>query len=328
MSQSIKRLVRILSHLLFWLFWIGLYWYQNEHLEIRQFTQWLFILLVLATVIYVNLYALFPLLFFKKKTIAYFIYIGSLIFFGSTVIYLIIPANSRLYLPFGQNILNVSFFVLISSTLKFLTEYLKKTNLLMDAETRQVKTELSLLKSQVNPHFLFNTLNNLYGLIVQKDNEKAADLTLKLSDLMRYLLESSKTEKVSLRKEIKFLEDYLLLERVRLSPQVDIRLEVAGLEHDLQIAPMLFIPLVENTFKHGLQSISISSFAHFSLAVQGSDLYFEAHNSVGNSIEQVQQSGTGLQNLQKRLELIYPGKHQLVFDSSDAHFKVTMHLQL
>jgi LytS/YehU family sensor histidine kinase len=328
MSQSIKRLVRILSHLLFWLFWIGLYWYQNDQLEIRQFTYWLIILLVLATVIYVNLYVLFPLLFFKKRTIHYFIYIVGLILFGSTVIFLIIPDNSSLYLPFGQNVLNVSFFVLISSTLKILTEYLNKQNLLMDAETRQVKTELSLLKSQVNPHFLFNTLNNLYGLIVQKENEKAAELILKLSDLMRYLLESSKAEKVSLRKEIKFLEDYLLLERVRLSPQVDIRLEVAGMEHDLQVAPLLFIPMVENAFKHGLQSISISSFAHFSLSVQGTDLYFEAHNSVGASATHETKSGTGLQNLQKRLELLYPGKHQLVVDTGNFHFKITMHLQL
>jgi len=328
MHTSIKLILRIISHISFWLFWIVLYWYQNPIIEMKQFMQWLYILLILASVIYINLYILFPLFFNNKKPIYYIVYIGGLIFIGSAIIYLIIPVNSKIYLPFGQTLLNVSFFVLISSTLKFIRENLKKQNLLMEAETRQIKTELSLLKSQVNPHFLFNTLNNIYGLIVQQENIKAAELTLKLSDLMRYLLESSKADKVSLRKEIKFLEDYLILEKVRLSPKVDIRLEVAGLDHDLQVAPLLFIPFVENAFKHGLQRISNSSYAFFTLSVQGNELYFEACNSVGTTESQVSQSGTGLQNLKKRLALIYPGKHQLDFEKSSDYYKVTMYLQL
>jgi LytS/YehU family sensor histidine kinase len=198
----------------------------------------------------------------------------------------------------------------------------------MKSEKEQLKTELSLLKAQVNPHFLFNTLNNLYGLILQNENLQAAEITLKLSDLMRYLLESSKTERISLQKEIKFLEDYLVLEKIRLSAQADIRFVVYGLEKDIFVAPLFFIPFVENAFKHGLQSISESSFAHFSLSIQGKDLFFEAVNSVGQNITTPEKSGTGLENLRKRLELLYPEKHLLEVEKNEGIFKVILQISI
>lgn len=326
--QWIKKRFRFFAHTGFWLFWIWLYWYQNQSMDLKGFVHWLIIMLVLAAVIYINLYALFPYFLFKKKYWLYSLGIITDIFLGGLLITYLVPNNSELRLPFVQNLLNVSFFVIISSSLKFLREFLRKQELLIKAENEQLKTELSLLKSQVNPHFLFNTLNNLYGLITQSQNQKASEVTLKLSDLMRYLLESSKTEKVSLNQEIKFLEDYLSLEKIRLSNNATMRFEVSGIDKEVFIAPLLFIPLVENTFKHGLQTISEDSYAHFFLSVQGNALFFEAQNSVGRILDKQSKSGTGLDNLGKRLQLIYPEKHQLEIEKTETFFKVTLHVQL
>lgn len=328
MWQWIKKSFRFFVHTGFWLFWILLYWYQNQPIDYQNFFFWIAIMLVLAVVIYINLYVLFPFFLFKKKYWLYTSFVVADILFGGLLITYLLPKESGLSLPLFQNILNVSFFVIISSSLKFLREFFRKQELLIKAENEQLKTENSLLKSQVNPHFLFNTLNNLYGLILQKNTEKAAEITLKLSDLMRYVLESSKTEKVSLKKEIQFLQDYLSLEKIRLAQQANIRLEVSGFDNDVLVAPLLFIPLVENAFKHGLQTLSDNSFAHFSLSIQGNELFFEAQNSVGKTLSNQPKSGTGLNNLRKRLELMYPEKHFLEVEEKQNVFKVNLQIQL
>jgi LytS/YehU family sensor histidine kinase len=225
-------------------------------------------------------------------------------------------------------VINVVFSLLMTSAGKLLFEYLQKIIKLKEIENKQLKAELNLLKSQVNPHFLFNTLNNLYGLITQNENQKASEITLKLAELTRYLLESSKTEKVSIKRELQFLEDYLCLEKIRLSNNTDIKFDVSGIEEEMFVAPLLFIPLVENAFKHGLQTVTEKSFAHFSLAIQGDDLFFEAKNSIGKKFQNYSTSGTGIANLKNRLQLIYPEKHQLDIENTANFYKVTLHLEL
>jgi LytS/YehU family sensor histidine kinase len=225
-------------------------------------------------------------------------------------------------------VINVVFSLLMTSAGKLLFEYLQKMIKFMEIENKQLKAELNLLKSQVNPHFLFNTLNNLYGLITQNENQKASEITLKLAELTRYLLESSKTEKVSIKRELQFLEDYLCLEKIRLSNNTDIKFDVSGIEEEMFVAPLLFIPLVENAFKHGLQTVTEKSFAHFSLAIQGDDLFFEAKNSIGKKFQNYSTSGTGITNLKNRLQLIYPEKHQLDIENTANFYKVTLHLEL
>jgi LytS/YehU family sensor histidine kinase len=247
---------------------------------------------------------------------------------GAFILKLLFPSgNASFTLPVFQHFVNLFFIVVITSSFKLFREYSRKQELLIRVENEQLKTELDLLKSQVNPHFLFNTLNNLYGLITQNQNEQAAEITLKLSDLMRYVLESSKTDKVSLNKEIKFLEDYLVLEKIRLPANADIRFDVYGLEKDIFVAPLLFIPLVENTFKHGLQSISENNFAHFTLSVQGNDLFFEAKNSIDKNLQKVK-SGTGIENLRRRLKLMYPEKHLLEVELNQGIFKVILQISI
>ncbi|WP_396147814.1 sensor histidine kinase [Flavobacterium sp.] len=321
--------LRILYHLAFWGFFTLLFLQQNPKVVLQDFLAWFTILGVSTMVVYTNLYLLFPKFFFTKKYSIYFLLLVLIIGLGALSLKLLLPSGNTSFLTsIFQQFVNLFFFVVITSSLKFLRGFLQKQELLMKLEKEQLKTELSLLKAQVNPHFLFNTLNNLYGLILQNENLQAADITLKLSDLMRYLLESSKTERISLQKEIKFLEDYLVLEKIRLSAQADIRFVVYRLEKDIFVAPLLFIPFVENAFKHGLQSISESSFAHFYLSIQGKDLFFEAVNSVGQNITTPEKSGTGLENLRKRLELLYPEKHLLEVEQNEGIFKVILQISI
>jgi sensor histidine kinase YesM len=320
--------LRVLYHLAFWCFFIFLFWEQNPDATTQEYLAWFKVLGVAGLVVYTNLYLLFPKYFFKKKYISYSLFLIGTIGLGTFILRLLFPSgNASFALPVFQHFVNLFFIVVITGSFKLFREYSRKQELLIITENEQLKTELNLLKSQVNPHFLFNTLNNLYGLITQNQNEQAAEITLKLSDLMRYLLESSKIEKVSLQKEIKFLGDYLALEKIRLTNQADIRLEVSGFKKEVFVAPLLFIPLVENAFKHGLQSISENSFAHFSLSVHGNDLFFEAKNSIGKSLRKVN-SGTGVENLHKRLKLMYPEKHILEVEQNQGIFKVTLHITI
>lgn len=321
--------LRVLYHLAFWSFFILLFWQQNLDATTQEYVAWFIVLGVAASVVYVNLYLLFPKYFFKRKYFVYSLFIVSTIAFGAFILRFILPsANANFNLPLFQHFINLFFIVVITSSFKFFREYLRKQELLIKVENEQLKTELALLKSQVNPHFLFNTLNNLYGLITHDQNQKAAEITLKLSDLMRYLLESSKTDKVSLKKELKFLEDYLSLEKIRLTNNTDIRFEVSGIASDVCVAPLLFIPLVENAFKHGLNRLKADGFAHFSLSVQGKDLFFEAKNSLGKSLQNSPESGIGIANLRKRLQLIYPNNHLLDIQKSNDEYKVVLHIQL
>jgi sensor histidine kinase YesM len=320
---------RIWSHIAFWLFFILFFWQQNPTADLQEYLAWLTILSVCAVVVYINLYFLFPVYFFQKKYFTYSLFLLVLIGIGALFLKLQFPeGNSTFASPIFQHFINLLFIVIITSSIKFLREVFRKQAQLVEMENAQLKTELSLLKSQVNPHFLFNTLNNLYGLINQNKNEAASEVTLKLSDLMRYLLESSKAEKVSLKREIQFIEDYLALEKIRLAQDAAIRFEVSGLDNDRLVSPLLFIPLIENAFKHGLQSISKKSFAHFSLSVQGDELFFEAKNSIGENILAERQSGTGISNLRKRLQLIYPERHTLEVEKTDSFFKIILNLRL
>jgi sensor histidine kinase YesM len=326
--------VKLLLHLLGWGILLLLVLLQNDLSDWNDEDYFLFaiVLVCIGIVAYINLYFLIPRYLFAKKYAHYTGFLFVLVFLTASLITWIINDldldsidwSSR----FVVTLIALTALALLTSGGKLLVEYLRKMMKFKEIENKQLKDELTLLKEQIQPHFLFNTLNNLYGLITQDQNQKAAEITLKLSDLMRYLLESSKTDKVSLKKEIQFLEDYLSLEKIRLSKNTDIRFEVSGIVSDVFVAPLLFIPLVENAFKHGLNTITADSFAHFSLSVQGKDLFIEAKNSLGKSLENSPESGTGIANLRKRLQLIYPNNHLLDIQKSNDEYKVVLHIQL
>jgi sensor histidine kinase YesM len=199
------------------------------------------------------------------------------------------------------------------------------------AETRQEKldAELEALKSQVNPHFLFNSLNNLYGLALKGDKKTPASI-LKLSEVLRYMIYEAKDEKVLLEKEIAFLENYVNLQRLRSDGRASISFEVDGEITGLSIAPLLFIPFVENSFKHGVKGETGDSYVDVKMELGVDFINFTCRNNIGivDDIEQKKYGGIGLENVRKRLELIYEGRYMLDLEEVGNEYKVQLKIDL
>lgn len=179
----------------------------------------------------------------------------------------------------------------------------------VELKRKQVEAELNLLKAQLQPHFLFNSLNNLYYDVYKLLPEVASRIMM-LSDIMRYFMEQSPKERVPLKAELEFLHSYIELERVRLPHQVTIDLEVKVRE-GIMVPPMLLMPLVENLFKHGIDKSRRGSHASLSLKSQGSRLYFSVTNSLQAPSGGTKRTGVGLHNLRSRLQLLFGDRFTL-----------------
>jgi two-component system, LytTR family, sensor kinase len=217
---------------------------------------------------------------------------------------------------------------------------LEKANLNLKTQSLQLQKnnlnlELSFLKSQINPHFLFNTLNAIYTKTVDVD-EQAADLVLKLSDLMRYSLYESSKESVILSKEIDYIENYLDLERARFSDKVTINYHLSGNPEEYLIAPLLLVSFVENAFKHGTAKSKYASYVSISIELNQNTLHFNIKNNIPpnarpqslTKLSGEKVGGFGLSNTSKRLQLLYPGKHKLSVQQNESEFTVDLELEL
>ena len=196
----------------------------------------------------------------------------------------------------------------------------------LQLKNEQTKTELLHLKSQVNPHFFFNMLNNLYGL-VEKDSKKAQQLILKLSEIMRYSIYEGQKEEVTLEQEIEYLQAFIELHKMRYHKSIDVRFTIDVHQENLRIMPLLFIILLENAFKHGVENLIKDAFIKISLKTENKHLYFEVENNFDTS-ELPDNPGIGLKNLSRRLELVYPKKHTLSYSIKDEVYKATLSLIL
>jgi len=221
------------------------------------------------------------------------------------------------------------FYMVITAGFKYYRDGVRQQMLLQAAEFKQVETELALLKSQINPHFFFNTLNNLYALSLEK-SDLVPEMIIKISDLMRYVLDSSKKKTVQLSEEIQFLESYVELEKLRLSGEADIQISVSCNINGKKIAPMLLAPFVENSFKHGLSASAKDGFIHMNFISDGNDFQFiiENHNPAPTQQDQNGSSKMGLENVKRRLELLYPESHQLIIEENEISYKVKLEIRL
>ncbi len=192
-----------------------------------------------------------------------------------------------------------------------------------EMEKQKLVSELSFLKSQVNPHFLFNSLNGIYALAIKK-SDKTPDAVLQLSELMRHMLYESEREEVALDKEVEYLQNYIQLQKLRMPEGVQINFDVEGDIGGKMIAPMLFIPFIENGFKHGVDVDGVRM--QIKLKVQDNTLTFDMINSISEATSKDSSSGIGLANVRKRLDLLYGNKYHLDFNKSNGNFVV--HLQL
>ncbi|MFZ6666180.1 sensor histidine kinase [Peijinzhouia sedimentorum] len=191
----------------------------------------------------------------------------------------------------------------------------------------KTQAELMHLKSQVNPHFFFNTLNNLYGL-VEQDTAKAQQLILKLSDMMRYSIYEGQNDWVTLADEITYLENYMDLHRMRYHKEIAIRFDIEAEDRSIKIMPLLFIIMVENAFKHGVEKLRKDAFVHIRLRATKQLVDFEIENNFDVD-EKSDSEGIGLNNLRQRLELVYLNKHELEISSRQADiYKIRLRLHL
>ncbi len=189
--------------------------------------------------------------------------------------------------------------------------------------------ELQLLKSQINPHFIFNSLNILYATALEEKSEKTAESIAKMSNMMRYMLEDNGQEFVSIHKEVKYLKDYIKLQIMRSSVEHNIDLNI-DITYDNAIAPMLLIPFVENAFKHGINP-SQSSTLFLNFISSPKKIYFQLINDIDNELVQADFEkgfGIGIDNVEKRLKLIYPRRHQLKIGQENDIFSVVLEIRL
>jgi sensor histidine kinase YesM len=203
----------------------------------------------------------------------------------------------------------------------------KEQQLMLEFTRKITEMELQLLKSQLNPHFYFNTLNNLYGLAMIAP-KKAPDAILKLSDIMEYVIYDCRNDKVPLAKELKFLQSYIDLEKLRYEDDARISLDIKGTAGLMTISPMLLIQFVENGFKHGMEKEKGNSYLQISIQAENGHLLYESVNSTIDQPMREGGAGVGLTNARKRLELLYPGKHDLQIVTSPQEYKVILDISL
>ncbi|HOW30091.1 MAG TPA: histidine kinase [Bacteroidales bacterium] len=208
----------------------------------------------------------------------------------------------------------------------FMIKWFEAQKLKDELINQRQASELALLRSQVNPHFLFNTLNNIYSLVYHKSDDAPAAV-MKLSSIMRYMLYDATTDQVPLDKEIEYLKSFIELQALRIKHADFVSLQIQGNTEGRTIAPMLLIPFVENAFKHGGKTHQPGIF--IMLIVHSGWMSFEVSNYLrktsGESNNQA--SGIGMANIRRRLELLYPGKHQLVITSDKDMFRINLEIE-
>lgn len=213
-----------------------------------------------------------------------------------------------------------------SSVLSFSKFASEKEKAFIQLEKAKLETEIKFLKSQINPHFLFNTLHNIYGLtIIQSD--RASDQVLKLSNILRYMLYDSNEEKVPLKREVQYLKDYIDLAQLKDSRGMDISFDIGKGYEALKVSPLLFIPFVENAFKHSQIEDLKNGYIHIRLNTRVNTLIFEVDNSKPkDAYSKDKMGGIGLKNIQQRLSLLYPNKHDLHIEETEASFKIKLEI--
>jgi sensor histidine kinase YesM len=335
-----KPIDSIFLHILFWLlsFFVfsQMFKVSDKVTQIDYIFSGLFHVSLLFGV-YINMALLMPKLFSKKKYILYF---GALVAtIISAVILNLVTFNwlADIVFPDYYFVSHFDFFeigmfiviyILITTLLKLSKSWFELqevNNRLNRIEKENVKSELNALKAQINPHFLFNSLNVIYSQAIKNSN-KTPDAIIQLSDILRYVIYDSTKDKVSLKTEIKLIEDYIELQKFRIDTTSSIKFEHKLQDENCEITPMLLLPLVENSFKHGIKAELEHTFVNIKLETVNSNILFEIENNKGSgeAIENDANSGIGIANIRQRLNLLYPNNHEFKIEESTNIFKIIM----
>jgi two-component system, LytTR family, sensor kinase len=295
-------------------------------------------LFFLGLAVYYNVYRLIPKYLADKRFLKYVGLLLLTVFVVTPLEVFVIYIKSGNYPEIQVQVLeNLNFqfipniFVLSTSTVvKITIDWYTNIREKQELVTETMQSELRFLKSQINPHFLFNTLNSLYALTLKK-SDLAPDIVLKLSEMMRYMLYECNEKWVPLSKEVNYIANYLELERIRQGSRVDIKYEVKGLLGNQKIAPLMFIPFIENCFKHGLGSQISKGFVNIYLDVQGNEIDLQIENSKTEALPKQlhpRSGGIGLVNVRRRLELLYPNRYMLQVVDSPTTYTVKLKMRL
>ena len=333
---SLKKRYTIAIHVAVWLVfgtWIFYLASSKQTITLGKALDLLVGLLFPVGIFYFNWYVLISRFLARNKILLYIIAVLATLFalalIQAPIDYYVFskynPSMTSLYSTerLIQYVVSGLVVVFISSALKVTGNYIRNERLNKELETQKLTAELAYLKSQVNPHFLFNTLNNIYSL-AYKQSPDTPDAIMKLSLLMRYMLYESNDTLVSLDKEVDHIKNFIDLQKLRLREQTSIKFNIEGDLAGKQIAPMLLMTLVENAFKHGLVSKNEIGII-INLVVEKDKLTFSTVNNT-SSHKKREFGGIGLENLKRRLNLLYSNRHKLTFEEKDGTFYATLKL--
>lgn len=340
---------RVLWHAIIWAStWLFLFLTLGRGLERFQLIIHRGIPTILAVILLVaiNLKILMPTLYFKKRIVTY-VLISLILFFGLIIL---LNAGFFLFSEYADDYLKAEVLIeqstrdrrssaarfglpllisFIGSTFIELTHYTnKKEKAVISSEKEKLETEIKFLKSQINPHFLFNVLNNIYTLTIIKSDQAPENL-MRLSEMLRYMIYDSNDGRVSLQKEVDYLENYISLASLKESRGLNIKVNLNINKSGLKIAPLLFISFVENAFKHSKIEDRQNGFINITLNTNQQNLEFSVENSIPTIVSKKDKSGgIGLTNIKQRLELLYPHKHSLTVTEDKNVYSVLLKLDL
>ncbi|MBC7873596.1 MAG: histidine kinase [Ferruginibacter sp.] len=329
-----------LHHLFFWMLVFGIWYFlrvQDYSSPRKAFAVTFIKVFDLALMIYITNYILIPRLLYKKKYIWFGLAFVGIILVSSAVKMNILghltnnPAlynwtadiKKRLY----DNIIPHFILVFAGASVKLVFDYSSLQQRMAETAREKAEAELNFLKSQINPHFVFNSLNSIYFLI-NKENTAARGALHKFSEMLRYQLYEINDSKIPIEKEIIYLKDYVDLQQLRKDEKYAVQFTAAPDVKGFSIEPLLLVPFVENAFKHISHHSDKTNFVKVDMFRANGVFIFSVANSKDLQQTTEKQGGIGMSNVKRRLELLYPGKHELKVDETESSFNVQLNLQL
>ncbi len=348
------KIVPILTHFLAWVIFLALLAYlMPKPRDLDGFSYFIFPNILFIAFYYLNYYVLVPRLFIPRKYLIY-----GLICFASLIVTTVLPSllfghgpqqphfnppppdmfqemepdfgNPRLHEmnpSFRIFSPDYSYAFFVFALILLLSAGLRMTRQWQQTEKERINAELAFLKAQINPHFLFNTLNNIHSMVISQ-SEKTSEAIEVFSDLLRFVIFETRNETVPLINKLQYISDYVTLQRMRLPATVEVNFKVEGNPHAEQIAPMILMPFIENAFKFGI-STEKKSEIDILIQIHNHELLLSVKNPKFRRPDLPKESSQlGIGNTRKRLDLIYPGRHKLDIIETEGEFKVSLQINL
>ena len=325
MKKSVFVLIHIVFWLIIWLVSISLFRLSSFPLQ-----PWNVCLSFTWPVMFLYSIPFYIFFFYAKLILKNIKYLIPLLLLIVPYYFFTLYTHSGFQYKYSNTLLSFStdlLFGLLGALFQFFTDWFKKNEMKLELERKNNESNLALLRTQINPHFLFNTLNNIDTLIHFNQTKASKSLNM-LSDIMRYMLMDAKSDRVELQSEIEHLENYLSLEQLRLKNEKFLNYSISGIASGIRIAPMIMIPFVENAFKHSVDS-TIEDGIIIKIAIENDLLNFTCDNHFDKlDTDNDKVHGIGLNTVKKRLDLIYKDKYKLLINSDSFVYKVKLEIKL